>query len=117
MADEPRGLVSNGVIPDHGGEGGPAAKGDDVPRHIADGAQHHVLGPAGHHRHRRLGGDARDLAMHEAVDHQVAYAGDADAGQGAQQGLEFGQVHDVRVSSLPRRASSRQARLGQGVEG
>lgn len=84
-ADQSERLVGGRVVADHAGQRRQTAEGCNVTRHIAGAAEHGGLAAARQHRHGRLGRGAVDLAIDEAIDHHVADAGHAHAGDGGQQ--------------------------------
>jgi hypothetical protein len=93
LADQAQRLVPLGVAADDPDQGHLAPQGRHVAGDVAGRAQHDQLAGAGQHRDRRLGRDAADVAVDEAVDHQVADAGHARPGQGGEQRLESRKVH------------------------
>jgi hypothetical protein len=82
------------VVADHADQHRPAAQGRDVAGHVAGPAQHHRLALDGDHRHRRLGRDAVDRPIDEAVQHHVAQHQHGGAGKGSRQ-LGQGVVHRI----------------------
>jgi len=78
-----RGLdrIAGVVGADHADEQAARAEARDVARHVARPADHLLVAPRRDHRYRRLGRHARDLAVDELVEHQVADAEDGLLGQ------------------------------------
>jgi hypothetical protein len=92
--DQARQQPAGVVVADHAHQHRPAAQRRDVAGHVAGSAQHHRLALDGDHRHRRLGRDAVDRAIDEAVQHHVAQHQHGGAGKGSRQ-LGQGVVHQV----------------------
>jgi hypothetical protein len=99
----------------------------DVAGHVARAAQHGGFLLDRDHRHRRLGRDAVDRAIDEAVQHHVAEHQHGLAGEGAGQVGE-GVIHTEFRTSRPRklnprrlrrtgRRASRPSRVGPGGSG
>ena len=90
LADHGDQVPADLVVAHRGDETNLGPQRDQVARHIARPAQHGLVGADADHRHRRLGRDALDLAVDEAVEHQIADHHDVGAGQGLDGGGEIG---------------------------
>ena len=64
------------VVADQADQDALRAKGRDVARHIAGAADLDLAVAHYEHRRRRLGRDARDIAVDEIVEHEIADAED-----------------------------------------
>ncbi len=69
------------VLADQTDEQAARAEARDIARDIAGAADHHLAALDRDHRRRRLRRDARDLAIDEVVQHQIADAQHGDAGK------------------------------------
>ena len=91
--DQPEGFMALAIAAHQADQTHMTAQRRDIARHIARRPEHDQFTVPGQHRDRRLRRDPRHLAIDEAVDHQVADAGDADTGDGGEQMLQSGQIH------------------------
>ena len=98
IAEQAQRLASRRVVADHAGQRRLTAERGEIARHIAGAAQHHRFMGGGQHRDRRFGRDARDLAMHEPIDHDVADDGDAHVADTVEKGLKGFDVHGPAVN-------------------
>ena len=90
LADQLGDLAAGWIAADDRDELRLRAEPDDVAHDVAGAAQHRHLALDAQHRDRRLGRDAVDMAVDEAVEHQVADAQDADVLQPLDMGDEVG---------------------------
>ena len=86
------------VVPDHREQRRVCPEGDEIAHHVAGAAQHVVVVIGAQDRHRRLGRGALDPPVDEAVQHQVADAGNPAQAERFDGGGEGGRVgHDRTV--------------------
>ncbi len=105
------------VVADHADEDAAGAERDQVARHIAGAADHQFAALDRDHRRRRLRRDARDLAIDELVQHQVA---DAEHGLTAERGEIFAEVEHladillalIHTPFIPAQAGIQEHRVG-----
>ena len=81
VLDVPGHTAGHFVFADQTDEHAMGAQARDVARHVTRAADHHFAALDRDDRRRRLRGDARNLAIDEVVQHQIAHAQHGDAGQ------------------------------------
>ena len=87
------------VVADHADENTARAEPDQIARHVAGAADHHLGALDRDHRRRRFRRNARHLAVDEFVQHQIA---DAEHGLLGQVCKMFVEVEHLYLRSFPR---------------